>query len=200
MQKSLLLGFILLLAPFVKSQSFPKLDKFEIGQKDGVVLLDWTMSSGSVCLGIKVERSEDTSSFTEIGIISGVCGSLTKPVQYTFLDEMAIKNRKLYYRLSFFGLGYSEIKSIVVLDVGKDDYQVFPNPISSLSKLVFYNPKNELHSIKIYNMDGKEMSVQETQDAYFEIEAEGFTSGFYFFIIFNSGYRNTVSGRIEVRK
>jgi hypothetical protein len=200
MQNGLILGFIMVCIPMLNAQSYPKLDKFEIGQKDGAVLLDWTMSSGSVCLGIKIERSEDTSSFTEIGNISGICGNLTKPMQYTFIDELAIKNKKLYYRLSFFGLGHSDIKSIVVIDVGKDDYEVFPNPVSSVSKLVFYNPRNEMHYIKIYDLNGKEMEVLETGDAFFEIDSEGFNSGYYFFVIFNSGYRNAISGRIEVKK
>lgn len=182
------------------AQSFPKLDKFTIGQKDGIVLLDWTMSSGSVCLGIKIERSEDTTSFTEIGSISGVCGSLTKAVQYTFTDDLALKNKKLYYRLSFAGLGYSEMKSIVLIDVGKDDYQVFPNPVSSISKLVFYNPRNEVHNMKIYNLDGKEIQILETQESDFEIDSQELKSGYYFFVIYNSDFRNTITGRIEVIK
>lgn len=198
MLKAKLLTVALLLFTAVQAQFNPKLDRFSATHKDGIVYLDWIMHSGSVCLGIVVERSEDSVNFKEIGDISGICGNLTKPVQYYFTDEFPVLNKKMFYRLSFVGFAYSDVITIVAVDVNKDEYSLFPNPAAGMSTLNFYNPKIENHSIIVLNSSGTEVMRLTTTEDKFMIDTERLDAGIYQFLIFNSSYSNTVSGRMVV--
>lgn len=198
MLKAKLLSVALLLYTITQAQFNPKLDRFSATHKDGIVYLDWIMNSGSVCLGIVIERSEDSVNFKEIGDISGICGNLTKPVQYYFTDEFPVLNKKIYYRLSFVGFAYSDVISIVAVDVNKDEYSLFPNPAVGLTTLNFYNPKIENHSIIVLDSRGTEVMRLTTSEDKFLIDTEELDMGIYQFLIFNSSYSNTVSGRMVV--
>ncbi len=182
----------------INAQFTPKLNRFSAQHRDGIVYLDWVMSSGSVCLGISIEKSEDSINFKEIGSIGGICGNLTKPIAYAFQDESPILNKKIYYRLSYPGLGHSQYINIVVIDVKKNDYEVNPNPSSGLSKINFYNPKGELHHIKILNLSGVQILELDTNNEVFEIEAGLLEAGIYQFMIYNDALSNVVNGRLII--
>lgn len=182
----------------LNAQFTPKLNRFSAQHRDGIVYLDWVMSSGSVCLGISIEKSEDSINFKEIGSIGGFCGNLTKPMSYAFQDESPLLNKKIYYRLSYPGLGHSHYISIVVIDVKKNDYEVNPNPSSGLSKINFYNPKGELHHIKVLNLSGVQVLELETTNEVFEIESGLLEAGIYQFMIYNDSLSNVVNGRLII--
>lgn len=188
----------LLLSSNVWSQTNIKIERFSALQKEGEVFLEWTMSPGSVCIGIDIERSEDTGIFRPIGSISGVCGNLTKSISYSFTDEFPLQNIPLRYRLSFGTLGYSSIASITVADVGKDEYRIYPNPSGSLFNLNFYNPRQEKHTLKIINSDGLEVHKEIiTGDAH-QLDLTNMADGVYHFFIHDDSFSNTVSGRFVV--
>lgn len=194
------LAIILVHFTSLSAQFTPKLDKFNIQHRDGIVYLDWIMSSGSVCLGINIEKSEDSISFKEIGNIGGICGNLTKPSTYSFQDENPVLNKKIWYRLTYPGLGQSAPVSIVVINVSKNDYEVFPSPVFGNSKVNFYNPKAELHYIKVLNLSGLEVLNMQTTNEYFEIDASLLDAGIYQFMIYNESFSNTVNGRLVVAR
>lgn len=119
-------------------------------------------------------------------------------MSYAFQDESPLLNKKIYYRLSYPGLGHSHYISIVVIDVKKNDYKVNPNPSSGLSKINFYNPKGELHHIKVLNLSGVEVLKLETTNEVFEIESGLLEAGIYQFMIFNDSLSNVVNGRLII--
>lgn len=180
------------------AQFSPKLNRFSAQHRDGIVYLDWVMASGSVCLGISIEKSEDSINFKEIGNIGGICGNLTKPMSYAFQDESPILNKKIYYRLSYPGLGHSNFITIVVIDVKKNDYEVNPNPSSGVSRINFYNPKGDLHHIKILNLSGVQVAEMETSSEVFEIASGTLEAGIYQFMIYNDALSNVVNGRLII--
>lgn len=182
----------------MKAQFTPKLNRFNAQHREGIVYLDWVMASGSICLGINIEKSEDSVNFTEIGNIGGICGSLANPMAYAFQDETPIFNKKIYYRLSFPNLGHSELISIVVIDVKKHHYEVNPNPSSGASKINFYNPKGELHHIKILNLSGLQIAELDTTNEVFDIDSGLLGAGIYQFMIYNDSYSNIVNGRLII--
>lgn len=195
-----ILAFFLLAFGSLKAQFTPKLDKFDAVHKDGVVYLDWVLSSGSVCYGIKVERSEDSVNFTEIGFISGICGNLTKASHYSFEDNSPIYNKKMYYRLSYPSLGSSYIIDLLVINMPKNAYEANPTPSGGVTRLNFYNPKQELHHLKVSNMSGLVVYEADSRDAYFDMDVSELDAGIYQFIISNDSGSNTVMGRILVAR
>ncbi len=195
-----LLAFLLLFYFQTYAQFTPQLDKFQAQQKDGIVYLDWVLSSGSVCLGIKIERSDDSVQFTEIGFVGGICGNLTKPTSYQFEDNSPIFNKKMYYRLSYPGLGVSEVINITVIHVAKNDYEANPTPSVGITKLNFYNPKFERHTLKVSNLSGIVVLELESSESYFEIDVSELDPGIYQFYIYNESNTNTVSGRVLVAR
>ena len=192
------LALFLFWAGTVNAQFTPKLNRFSAQHREGIVYLDWVMASGSVCLGINIEKSDDSVNFTEIGSIGGICGNLTKPMAYAFQDESPMLNKKIYYRLSYPGLGHSNFISIVVIDVKKNDYEVNPNPSPGASKINFYNPKGELHHIKILNLSGVQVAELETTNEVFELESGLLEAGIYQFMIYNDSLSNVVNGRLII--
>jgi hypothetical protein len=195
-----LLAFIFLYTGSVYAQLTPKLNKFTIQNRQGIVYLDWTMSSGSVCLGITIEKSSDSINFKEVGSISGICGNLTKPASYAFQDENALLNQKIYYRLNYNGLGYSEVLSIVVINVQKNDYEVNPNPSAGATTVNFFNPKGDVHHMKILNLSGTEVMTLESSGENFVIESGVLEAGIYQFMIYNDSYTNVVNGRLIISR
>ncbi len=194
------LAFFLLVITQVNAQFAPKLDKFQAQHKDGVVYLEWVLSSGSVCYGIKIERSEDSVSFTEIGFIGGICGNLTQPTVYNFEDNSPILNKKMYYRLSYPGLGSSEIIDVLVIHVSKHDYEANPTPSTGITKLNFYNPKSEFHTLMVSNLSGVVVMELTSSESFFEFDVNVLDPGIYQFYIFNESHSNTVGGRILVAR
>ncbi|MCC6817633.1 MAG: hypothetical protein IT245_01900 [Bacteroidia bacterium] len=184
----------------LQAQIQPSLVKFEAQHTNGIVYLDWVFNSGSVCYGIVLERSEDSINFIEVGSIAGFCGSLTKPTTFSLQDNSPPLNRKLYYRLSYPGLGHSEVISITVVNILKNQYEANPTPSSGNTKLNFYNPKNELHTILVSNLSGLEVLQLETNESYFEFDTSELEPGIYQFFISNSNKSNIVSGRLLIAR
>lgn len=195
-----ILLFSLFASASLSAQIIPRLDKFEIQDKEGIVFLNWVFSSGSVCLGIQIERSEDSINFYEIGNIAGFCGSLTKPMSFSYQDESPIYNRKIFYRLTYPDLGHSEIIGITVNKVTRNDYEANPTPSFGLTKLNYFNPKGERHILKVCNLSGLEVMQLETNENFFEIDASELDAGLYQFRISNESQTSTVSGRLLIAR
>jgi len=78
-------------------------------ETQGKVLLTWQIVRGSTCNGIQIYRGTDSTQLTQVGEIIGVCGSITEPIDYSFVDEKLSKNNTYYYRLEFGTQGSSKI-------------------------------------------------------------------------------------------
>ena len=69
------------------------------------------------------------------------------------------------------------------LDIG---FKIYPNPISSVSRFVFPNPKEQNHFLLIYNSLGQCIKQLETKEHYFELYEIDFANGLYQYVLLDS--------------
>jgi len=170
------------------------LDYFYANETEGKVFLQWSISSGETCNGIKITRSADGRVFSVIGEISGVCGEADVPVPYSFLDESPIENAISYYRLELGISNFSEVVSIQIIDKNKDGYQVRPNPIIHTGTIYFDNPNAESWTFSLFKLSGALVQKTKTYSDYIIIKPKERISGTMFFVLHSS--EKTISGKI----
>lgn len=174
------------------------LQKFSAENVSGKVLLSWTVKSGNTCNGIRIYRSGDSLSYTEIGDIQGVCGNLGYSVDYSFQDNTPAKNKINYYRLDLGGVELSYAISVEVIDVGIADYYLQQNPIGDHSKLYFRNLSGEPSYLSIYSNNGVLQEIKETNTDHFELDANDYINGIYYFVLSNSSSTEMIHGKFSV--
>jgi hypothetical protein len=182
--------FLLLSALYsvsLHAQQSPVVNNFKAQHSDGVVYLDWELSSGSVCYGIGITRSIDSVNFIQIGYIPGICGSLSSPVEYYYQDQNPIANQKMYYRLELGTAANSEIISLFIPRTGKGEYNLYPNPVTANSQLYFFNPGSEPYLLKVFDSRGMEFISQTGSTDHFEISKQQLSPGLYYFILYRTG-------------
>lgn len=184
MIKKGLLFFICITTLSLLGQQNPVLDRFSGVHNNGVVYLEWVMSSGTICSGVVITRSTDSINFSKIGEIPGFCGSLSSATTYRFQDEKPVMHKKVFYRLELGTIAISEILSVYVPATGVGEYQLFPNPVISESKLQFQNPTHSVFVLKIYDSKGLEIHSENTEGESFIINTESLLPGLYYFILY----------------
>ena len=174
-------GLIFATGLAVQAQETEILDYINISNLKGEILLDWQITQGSTCNGIKIYRSVNNSEFVQVGEIDGICGHSSRPVRYVFKDENPVKNQVNSYRLDLGGYGNSETVGIEIIEFEGVNYQLRPNPVVTTSQLMFNNDKNKEAQIHIFDAKGNAFPSLSTNTNIVTINAENFTSGFYFF-------------------
>lgn len=156
---------------------------FKASENQGKVLLSWQIVTGSTCNGIQIYRGTDSTQLTQIGEIIGVCGSVTEPIDYSFVDENLSKNNTYYYRLEFGTQGFSEILSINVEGLFNGTAQARPNPISTTGKIFYSKTDNKNCTLTLYDAFGRKTIEATTKNNFFTIDAFGLKNGSYFYTI-----------------
>jgi hypothetical protein len=187
------LGFSSLAQPSI-------LEKFSAEHISGKVFLSWTVKSGQTCNGIRIYRSEDSLSYTEIGDIQGVCGNLGYSVNYTFQDNDPTKNKVNFYRLDLGGIELTYSIAVEVIDVGQNDYYLKANPLVDQTKLYFRNPSQQTTVLTVISQNGKIIETKETTTDYFTLNSNDYLSGLYFFTLSNPNADKNISGKFMVTK
>jgi hypothetical protein len=175
------------------------LDNFTVIKNDGKIYLRWVITSGSTCDGTKIYRSDDQIHFTQIGDISGICGSSSSPVPYDFIDENPLKNQRNYYRLELGNNGFSEIVALESIDFENKGYQVRPNPVITQAKIYFENKEHENHRLLLYNQSGLLVSSVSSNESFFEVNAVNLQPGLYIFTISPTGKPSNIKGRLLIQ-
>lgn len=172
---------------FIYAQNNPILDNFIISSNNGIVFLNWIIKSGGTCNGIQIYRSSNNSSFKEIGTIAGICGNLSTPTSYNFIDENPVKNTINYYRLELGGNGTSQTLSIEIIDIDSEGSQVRPNPVFDDSRIYFNNNSTkDMYYLNVFDVNGKFIDKLITKETFFEIYSGKYSNGNYFFNILSS--------------
>jgi len=182
------------------AQEIPTVEAFELVHVNNEVSIFFTIGKGYTCNGIDILRSIDGITFESIGDISGVCGSITSHISYSFVDSNPEINKTSFYKLNLGGLGFSETKSITVLSTTDLGYLLTPNPIQELGVLHFSNFNNELFEIQIVDLRGQVVQLSTTRGQNFTINTDNLSSGFYTFILRNESSSNIVRGKFEVTR
>lgn len=181
--KSFVFLAFLMLSVTAKAQETDFISFFKVTENKGKVLLSWQVTAGNTCNGIQIFRGTDSTQLIQIGEITGVCGSVDQPVDYTFVDETPIKNIPTYYRLQFGFQGYSPIVVILVNATGDGGTQVRPHPINTQGKILFDRTTTDSYILELYNLHGQKVLELTTTESFFDIYADGFPNGVYTFTI-----------------
>jgi hypothetical protein len=156
------------------------LSAFSGFQMDQSVLLNFTIRGGITCLGIDIERSSDSINFKVIGSISGICGSTSEEVTYSFEDSDPLINQPNHYRLLLGQVGYSEILAVAFLDY-TNGAVVIPNPFLEKTTIYFPDGFGNDRMLKLFDLAGKLVRQQPVSGNAIELEASGFSPGLYLF-------------------
>ncbi|MGB1518478.1 MAG: T9SS type A sorting domain-containing protein [Crocinitomicaceae bacterium] len=171
---------------------------FHTEELNGYVLLTWNIKQGNTCNGVKVEHSIDSLNFNEIGSIEGICGSNSSDIDYEFTHQSPTLNTVNYYRLFMPGIGYSWVVSRKVIAINNPGYTIAPNPVTSNSVLYFENSNNQRCLLKIMNMAGNVVHLQELFDEQVYLGEIGLESALYFFEIQEVETSTSVRGKFIV--
>ena len=182
----------------VKGQNNSALGYFLATYQSPDVVLNWQLISGSTCNGIQVYRSVDSISFYQIGEIPGLCGNITSPQSYSFIDNTPIENKTNYYRIELGGLGYSEIVGLEIINIDGNGNLVRPNPATTTASIFYRNPFRDLHSLKLFDFSGKIIFVRESDSNSFSIETTSLAAGAYLFQIFSDTKQMVTQGKLFV--
>lgn len=182
------------------SQDAPQVSKFTVESINGKAYLNWTIDAGGTCNGIRILRSTDSLIFQEVGLLEGVCGSLSFPTNYTYTDESPLVNKMNYYKLDLGGNGFSQIVGIEVIIIGEEDYVLFSNPLSDYSVLHFKNETNQVVELSVYDGNGSLCLIKKTDESKFILELSEFPAkGIYRFKLSNSNQNLVFTGKIVVQ-
>lgn len=165
---------------------------------NGKVLLTWSVTQGNTCNGINVLHGTDTTNYSQVGSIEGICGSAAETIDYQFTDVNPNLNVTNYYRLSLGGIGFSYPVNIEVIDAGGQYYIVAPNPISSQSQLIFNNENQEEVTISFFNENGELVHEETSSEQSVSISRAKFKQGVYFFVLKSNGAIESFSGKFSV--
>ena len=183
----------------VKAQADTLLGNFSLSESNGQVAISWQMLAGNTCNGIQIFRSINGTDFSRIGIITGICGSVSEHVNYFFTDTMPVQNAINYYYLEFGGFGATQVIAIEIINLGQAGYHLRPHPFQNSGTIYFESSSGQDYILQIYDLNGKEIHVDKTADDHFEVITSDFIPGQYIFTISGSVNHGRIKGQFLVQ-
>ncbi len=153
----IILSFLLLflISGAVFSQS-PRIARFSISPtNDNKVVVNWTMSIGSTCPTVEVQRSLDGQDFESIYFYPSVCGSSDKEESYNWVDANPIKYAVNYYRIKLEESEFT-LSSSVDLQSNLANRQIltYPNPTAGTTQVELRNEKSQFFDLFVFDAKG----------------------------------------------
>jgi photosystem II stability/assembly factor-like uncharacterized protein len=160
------------------------------------VALAWTTATEKNNKGFDIERKELNSVWHKIGFIQGKGTTLDKQ-SYSFTDSPQ-PGQKYTYRLKQIdydgSFQYSnEVETNFFASLNFSLEQNYPNPFNPSTVITYSLPKAAIVKLSIYNALGQtvnvlENSFQESGTHNVSFNADGFSSGIYFYRLEAAGY------------
>ncbi len=115
--------------------------------------------------GFTVQRSTDGTQFENIGWVEGNGNSQT-PINYQFIDNQVIKNRKYYYRLQQWDYNgsyqYSNVAEAILTDLNESKVlSIYPNPTQSSAFVAMFLKENATVKVSVFNTLGQNVKFIE---------------------------------------
>lgn len=178
MPKYLFLAFLFLKPLLTGAQV--AYDDFFLFQQNNVVLVSWTVKSGSLCNGTTVYRTSENGNDQQVAYIEGICGSDIEDKSYSVVDANPVLNANNTYYIQF-GFGeYSEEKTIYVRYLDPAVLYLSPNPAGSSVTIEWNDEYHENYSVTILNAQGQ--TVHSETDVFgnsLQLPVVDFPSGTY---------------------
>lgn len=196
----ILCALLLLTGTSLWAQKTISLGYFGASEKNGEVVLSWSIEKGNTCNGISIHRSTDQINFDKIGDLFGVCGSSSKTLYYSFIDEQPEENKTNYYHLRFGSIESSKIITLDIINIKNKNYSIRPHPIINNGKIYFKPSNNKAHQLSVYDLNGKKILHALSEGESFDINLSNFGSGLYLFTISTEAGLILTNGKIITRK
>lgn len=196
MKKGVLFLFLYSIGLGLAAQTDNFLSFFTATETNGSVFLSWQIQQGNTCNGIKIFRSGNNLDFTQIGEIFGICGSISKPENYSFTDEAPLGNSTNYYRLQFGGGGSTAAAQIDIFTLSGAGYLLFPNPLTQTGRLYFSNKESVPHVLRAFDLQGRLLFEAMSSGNFFDIQNQQYPAGLYKFSLGVQGAEPSVFGTI----
>ncbi len=175
------------------------LGRFTAGAVQEKVLLDWQIQAGRTCDGIGIYRGTDSVDMSLIHYIPGVCGDLSRPVSYLYLDSFPHTNQVSYYRLELGPRIFSAPVSLSLVDLQGQPWQFRPHPVAETARFYFAGSAENENRLLLYDMKGSkrlEISFFGNEASWSTLE---FENGLYVFILYDHRNKPLQQGRMLVR-
>lgn len=153
-------------------------------------ILTWTTSTEINTDYFEVQRSQDALEWTSLSRVDAA-GNSTSDLNYEYIDRNISMKRQaeniFYYRLKMVDLDgrfkYSTTKGVRFdRDNSDSSLMIYPNPASSHLNVDLYNLDgfNDNYVLKIYDIQGKELLIQDITGSGIELlDISAFSSGEY---------------------
>ncbi|MHC1776111.1 MAG: hypothetical protein AB9834_11930 [Lentimicrobium sp.] len=178
----LLLSITLVFSFAGKTQPHTLLQDFSGYQQDNQIFLRWTFRGGSLCEGTRVERSSDGLVFSQIGEISGICGSPDAAITFNFTDSFPSPNALNYYRLELGNFGYTSTLPVEFLKINENGFVVL-STFSGQTDILFQNLPGRTGEAIIYSSDGRRLSTMAVNGKRISLPDGRFPSGVYLLLL-----------------
>lgn len=142
-----------------------KITSWEGNYKNGIMMLNWTVSNNQESSSFGIERSTDGINFSTAGELPSRKDLYT--ASYEFPDNVAeLSSPVLYYRLKMKNSQgypvYSKIIRIVLSNSGNTGISIMPNPVKDQLQLNITSKSNKNVQVIIYNMTGQIIHTMNT--------------------------------------
>ncbi len=162
--KKLLLFCVLIFTQILAFSQSERLLSFSVVpiDNDQKALVKWTMSAGSTCSDVVIERRGSASDFQEIYVYPSICGDADSAISYTWIDPNPFKKFTSFYRLKLDEIEFSLVSEFNFNSkLGDNKIVIFPNPNDGFFTVDFANPDNEKYNIIIFKSDGAQIFSEE---------------------------------------
>lgn len=147
------------------------------------VRLSFTVTQGSSCAGWVVENSTDSVNFYQIYNYGGLCGNITAPEIYSYLDYAPNKLTPNFYRIHIPPSDYSVVRR-VDMAASFTNLLIFPQPVEDILSIAISGQKNYYYEINIYDRFGRKKGFGSGNAAEkITLDVSSFAEGVYVFYI-----------------
>ncbi len=130
---------------------------FYATQINKIVYMSFTIKQGNTCADTQIQRSADSITFNTIGIIPGICGSITTDESYSFSDSLPLYGQINYYRIYLGNQGSSYVVKVEVSPLSELPLIVYPNPSSDFTTVQLDQSLGKNYQITVFDLFGKKM-------------------------------------------
>ncbi|MES2555237.1 MAG: T9SS type A sorting domain-containing protein [Bacteroidota bacterium] len=196
MRQLLLFGFLFLT---VASNAQVQYSNFFLVQQDNVILIHWTVNSGSLCNGTAVYRSTEGAADVLVGEIPGICGSENENKDYSLIDPSPVFNTTNRYYIRFGFSEYSVEKEIYVKYLEPERLYLAPNPSETTISLEWNDQFHDEYTLQVVDDLGTSVFEQASITGNsFELDISALATGFYTVLLFNSKGEKTTEKIIKL--